>query len=240
MKVVIMNCCTSGNCGTCHGVTPVGTPMRVVHSLHEIESERTQTIVKNWSAYAPEVRDATEEDRRSYALRGGRRFASAALLLLLSLLLGLGAPAKAETPEETRLIAAIRSVESGGNDRAIGDNGKARGPYQVHLGAWKDATAFGGVTWSYDLAFSETHARQVMKWYWQRYGAKTDEERARLWNGGPKWKSKRWATDGYWKKVADRLRCPHATHQLEGRNLPALPQGGVPYRGLYSPARGLS
>ncbi|MFA5123596.1 hypothetical protein [Zavarzinia sp.] len=30
-----------------------------------------------------------------------------------------------------RLLAAIRQVESGGDDRAVGDGGKARGPYQI-------------------------------------------------------------------------------------------------------------
>ena len=104
--------------------------------------------------------------------------------------------------DDSRLIAAIRHVESGGNDHAIGDGGRARGPYQIHRACWIDATQYGGVTWDYEtMAHSEPHARQVMQWYWARYGMATDEAKARGWNAGPGWRRKLAATDGYWRRV---------------------------------------
>ena len=40
--------------------------------------------------------------------------------------------------------------------------------------------------------------------YWTRYGAVTDEQRARIWNGGPRGMSKA-ATLPYWAKVQKEL-----------------------------------
>lgn len=125
-------------------------------------------------------------------------------------LISLGAllcGARPALADDTRLISAIRQVESGGNDRAIGDGGRARGPYQCHRAAWADACAYGKVQWDYEtLAFSEPHARQAMIWYWARYKATTDESKARCWNGGPKWSRNPSATDAYWRKVQRAMR----------------------------------
>lgn len=140
-----------------------------------------------------------------------KRSAGWRIILLVLMLLGGGAPAFAD---DSALVAAIRQVESGGDDLAVGDGGRARGAYQIHARAWKDACEFGGVKWSYDLAFSEPHARQAMRWYWSRYKAYTNEERARLWNGGPGWRKKLKATDDYWRKVEFRLKSGHATDKL--------------------------
>ena len=41
--------------------------------------------------------------------------------------------------------------------------------------------------------------------YWVRYGAVTDEARARTWNGGPSGMKKA-ATVGYWNKVKAALQ----------------------------------
>jgi hypothetical protein len=43
-----------------------------------------------------------------------------------------------------------------------------------------------------------------MQGYWERYGARTDEHRARVWNGGPKGMKKA-ATVAYWNKVRREL-----------------------------------
>ena len=40
--------------------------------------------------------------------------------------------------------------------------------------------------------------------YWRRYGAETDEQKARVWNGGPRGMSKK-ATERYWRKVESEL-----------------------------------
>lgn len=100
------------------------------------------------------------------------------------------------------LFAAIRQVESGGDDYAIGDGGRSRGPYQIGLAYWQDACAQGGCQWDYlRLVWSRPHCEQVMRWYWKRYGAETDEERARCHNSGPRWRQKYGLTDKYWRRV---------------------------------------
>lgn len=40
--------------------------------------------------------------------------------------------------------------------------------------------------------------------YWKRYGAVTDEQKARIWNGGPRGMSKQ-STAPYWTKVRKAL-----------------------------------
>ena len=96
------------------------------------------------------------------------------------------------------LFAAIRQVESGGDDFAVGDNGMSRGPYQIGMAYWTDACSHAGVQWDYlSLVWSRPHCEQIMLWYWERYGAQTDEDRIRLHNGGP---SKR-GTDDYLARV---------------------------------------
>jgi hypothetical protein len=100
---------------------------------------------------------------------------------------------------DSRLLDAIRAVESRGNDRAVGDWGRAVGPYQVHRAAWLDG---GGKASDYPrLAYSRKATERVMRAYWRRYGAKTDEQKARCWNSGSGWRGKYRATNGYWSKV---------------------------------------
>ena len=101
-----------------------------------------------------------------------------------------------------RLLDAIRKVESGGNDRAIGDGGRSVGPYQCGLAAWLDG---GGKRADYPrLAYDRAATERVMLGYWTRYGCTTDEQRARCWNGGPMGMRKR-STREYWNKVKAAL-----------------------------------
>ena len=59
-----------------------------------------------------------------------------------------------------RLFAAMRAVESRGDDRAVGDGGKARGPLQFHRATWNGAIAgtdarlwsWEREVWDYDKA----------------------------------------------------------------------------------------
>ncbi len=96
------------------------------------------------------------------------------------------------------LFAAIRQVESGGDDSSVGDGGRSVGPYQCGLAAWLDG---GGRKQDYPrLAYDRAATEAVMLAYWKRYGAETDEQKARTWNGGPAGESKR-ATLSYWNKV---------------------------------------
>jgi len=106
-------------------------------------------------------------------------------------------------PASGAIFEAIRQVESGGDDSAVGDGGLSRGPYQIGMAYWTDAIEFGGVQWDYlSLVRSRPHCEQVMTWYWRRYGAKTDEDRIRLHNGGPG----RRGTDEYFTKVMRAMR----------------------------------
>jgi len=106
---------------------------------------------------------------------------------------------KRDVPAPLRpLYNAIRQVESAGDDYAIGDEGDSLGPYQISSAYWADACEYAGVQWDYhELVWSRSHCEQAMSWYWQRYGAKTDEDRARLHVAGPTMKG----SDEYWTKV---------------------------------------
>ena len=104
-------------------------------------------------------------------------------------------------PARRGVLAAMRHVESGGNDRAVGDAGRSRGPLQCGRAAWNEACRYGRVKWDYDrLAWSYPHSARVVGWYAARWGAKTDEQVARIWNGGPGGAKKR-ATLSYWRQV---------------------------------------
>ena len=107
---------------------------------------------------------------------------------------------------DARLLDAIRQVESGGRSDAVGDGGRSRGAYQIGLAYWTDACQTLRVSWDYDrLVLSDYHCRAVMRAYWQRYGARTDEQKARAHNSGSGWRNKYKLTNGYWAKVKAEL-----------------------------------
>lgn len=100
------------------------------------------------------------------------------------------------------LFDAIRQVESSNGKKLIGDGGASLGPYQISKIYWQDACEYGGLKWDYNkYVWSKPHCEKIMTLYWQRYGAKTFEDCARLHNGGP---SKR-GTDKYWAKVTKEI-----------------------------------
>jgi len=106
----------------------------------------------------------------------------------------------------TRFFAAVRQVESAGNDRMVGDAGRSRGPYQIQRVYWADACAYGKVKWDYNtFVWSRQRSEQVMRWYWQRhcpraYAARDWKTMARIHNGGPAG-ARKIATIKYWQKV---------------------------------------
>ena len=110
------------------------------------------------------------------------------------------------------LLNAICEVESNCVSTAVGDNGKAIGSYQIWECYWKDAVEFdssiGGV---YEDCYDEKYAKKIVRAYMKRYATKkrigrkvTDEDRARIHNGGPNGYKKK-ATEGYWKNVKEKL-----------------------------------
>ena len=107
-----------------------------------------------------------------------------------------------ETIHARRLFAAIRQAESGGDDLAVGDGGKSVGPYQCGRLAWIDGggRVTGGLDGWPQMAYDRKATEAVMLRYWARYGAVTDEQKARIWNGGPRGMSKE-STKAYWARV---------------------------------------
>ena len=113
----------------------------------------------------------------------------------------------------TTLVDAIHMVESGGRTGPIrGDGGRALGPLQIHRACWIDSGIPGRYEDCADLAYS----KRVFAAYVARYATErrlgrpvTDEDRARLWNGGPNAHKatgrKKANLDRYWAKVQKEL-----------------------------------
>lgn len=109
-------------------------------------------------------------------------------------------------PRVAALLRAIRQVESAGDDKAIGDGGKARGPLQIHRALWTETCRRMRWDWKWPQdAHDWSKSSAVTVSYWRHYGMVTDEERARSWNGGPTGPSKK-ATLEYWQRVKGELR----------------------------------
>ena len=106
----------------------------------------------------------------------------------------------------TNLIAALIIVESGGNDMAIGDNGKAIGPLQIHRAVVLDVNRITGSHYRHQDMTNRAQARAVCEAYLRHYGrGATAEQLARRWNGGPTGDRKT-ATEAYWAKVKKEIK----------------------------------
>ena len=107
----------------------------------------------------------------------------------------------------SNLISALIIVESSGNDQAIGDNGRAIGPLQIHRGVVLDVNKFTGSHYRHQDMTNRVQARSVCAAYLTHYGkGKSTEEQARIWNGGPQGHKKKTATQAYWNKVEKHLK----------------------------------
>jgi len=114
--------------------------------------------------------------------------------------------------DPTPILDAIEKVETGGQRdpaNAVGDQGRALGPMQIHRVYWVDAVdhdpslVSNGET--YDSVRDRAYARRVVMAYWSRYAKSWDAQTlARIHNGGPKGHRKA-ATLGYWAKVRAKL-----------------------------------
>ena len=94
-------------------------------------------------------------------------------------------------------------LAANGQDLAVNSKEQAYGAYQCREGAWIDG---GGmpIDWPQG-AFVRRRVEMAMTIYWRRYGAVTDEQKARVWNGGPRGMKKQ-ATKRYWRKVQEAMR----------------------------------
>ena len=104
------------------------------------------------------------------------------------------------------LITALMIVESAGNDLAIGDNGRALGPLQIHRGVVLDVNRITGSSYRHQDMTNRAQARAVCEAYLRHYGrGKTTEQQARIWNGGPTGDRKQ-ATVAYWRRVQKAIK----------------------------------
>jgi len=101
----------------------------------------------------------------------------------------------------TNLITALIAVESSGNDLAIGDNGRALGPLQIHRAVVLDVNRITGSHYRWESMTNRVQARAVCAAYLTHYGrGATTEQLARRWNGGPTGDRKT-ATVDYWRRI---------------------------------------
>ena len=109
-----------------------------------------------------------------------------------------------------RILDALRQVETGGSrdpDRAVGDNGKALGRFQIWEVYWQDACEYDKSLRSrpYSDVTDPEYAKRVVIAYLSRYAPDWSIDTvARIHNGGPRGATgkRRRATDGYAAKVA--------------------------------------
>ena len=108
---------------------------------------------------------------------------------------------------------AIKEVESGGDCKAIGDNGKAVGAYQIHETYVKDANRISGKSYTLEDRYDEKKSLEIVKivttYYGNYYKKKTGKEVtpeiiARIHNGGASGWNKS-STISYWNKVKSKL-----------------------------------
>lgn len=106
----------------------------------------------------------------------------------------------------TNLISALISVESSGNDLAIGDQGRAIGCLQIHKAVVVDVNRFTGSNYRHSEMTNRAAARAVCQAYLTHYGrGATTEQLARRWNGGPTGDRKT-ATVAYWRRVQKEMK----------------------------------
>jgi len=108
-----------------------------------------------------------------------------------------------------RFLNAIEQIESRGNANAVGDNGRAIGCLQIWQAVVTDTNRIAGTSYSHADAFDRIKARQIASIYLNYYGkrighAPTEQDYARIWNGGPRGHRKT-ATLSYWNKVKKEL-----------------------------------
>ena len=104
------------------------------------------------------------------------------------------------------LITALMIVESSGNDQAIGDNGRALGPLQIHRGVVLDVNRITGSNYRWESMTNRAQARAVCEAYLKHWGKGcTTEQLARKWNGGGPSGDKKKATEAYWLRVKKHL-----------------------------------
>ena len=133
------------------------------------------------------------------------------IVLCLAMAFTLESPGFVENPSLRKLLDAIRKVESNGDCSKIGKVGEL-GCYQIRECYWQDAlehdSSIGG---EYEDVIDREYAEKVIYAFWNRYATEkrlgrpvTDEDRARIHNGGPNG-YKKTSTIKYWDKIKEIL-----------------------------------
>lgn len=127
------------------------------------------------------------------------------ILSFASMCVGKAAPS--QTPKNLALIAAIITVESNGNDAAVGDNGKAVGPLQIHPQMVEDVNRIlGKEVYTLESRKSRAESIAIFSVFTNHYTPSWSPELvARRWNGGPRG-DKKASTEKYWRKVQRALK----------------------------------
>ena len=117
-------------------------------------------------------------------------------------------PAGRYPPSLDAFLEAIIAYESRNETVLVGDGGDSRGPAHIQLAYWID-TGRRAEDWHRGVMDRE-ESKRCMVDYFRRYEpealANGDwETLARLHNGGPNWRQKLAATDGYWVKAKERM-----------------------------------
>tara|TARA_R110000868_G_scaffold139147_3_gene353891 strand:+ start:349 stop:684 length:336 start_codon:yes stop_codon:yes gene_type:complete len=105
------------------------------------------------------------------------------------------------------LLAAMIAVESGGDCRAVGDQGRSIGILQISRGVVEDVNRIRGTHYKWpDDCFDRKKSVEICVAYLNWYGGKSKslEKAARQWNGGPKG-HRNAETRDYWKRVKQHL-----------------------------------
>ena len=109
------------------------------------------------------------------------------------------------------LIVALISIESSGNNSAIGDNGLAAGCLQIHSIMVRDVNRIFGKHYTLLDRYNRRKSVQMCKIYLRHYctakrlGHKpTMQDMARCWNGGPNGYKKKCSL-AYWFKVKKEI-----------------------------------
>lgn len=127
----------------------------------------------------------------------------------------LSSQAFAAEPSDT-LVKALISVESHGNDSALGDThlrNKAYGCLQIRKPVCDDVNRRCGTHYrAEDCLGNRELSVKICRIYIDMYAtasrlghAPTDEDKARIWNGGPHgWRKA--TTQAYWERVREELK----------------------------------